>query len=142
MHPDLVAALTAGAGRGFTVIGTLAEPDVLIALTDAAGATGLVLALGPSPAAGGGWQAVCCVPAVSIPLRSHLVDAAVLSADQAFEEVAGEVRRVLAPGGDVRVLVRGAAGQAETALRAASIRPQRVVDFPALAASVVIARGP
>lgn len=138
IQPAALAALTAGCGRGLTVLCTIADAVLLAALARIAGPTGLVIAAGADPAAGGAWSAVRCEPVRSLPLRSHVVDAAVLVASADLPDVAEEVRRTLAPGGDVRVLLaeRPASEEAAAALRAAGIRPRTVE------AGVMLAHGP
>jgi len=127
--------LVAGCGRGFTVLCTLSDTALLDTLGTTVGVTGLVLAVGPAPPAGGTWAAVRCDPARALPLRSHVVDAAVIQERAELADIAEEVRRALVPGGDVRVLLANG-DDASPALESASIRPlQR-------RAAVLIARGP
>ncbi|MGH2584224.1 MAG: hypothetical protein ACRDJE_04860 [Dehalococcoidia bacterium] len=135
MDPRTHDLLVAGCGRGFTVLCTLSDTALLDALGTIAGSTGLVLAVGPAPPAGSAWAAVRCDPAHAIPLRSHVVDAAVIQEAADLADLAEEVRRVLVPGGDVRVLLTNG-DDATSALESASIR---VVEH---GAGVLIARGP
>lgn len=130
-----VEVLSDGCGRGFTVLCTMRNRVLLASLASIAGATGLVVAAGRAPAMGELWQAVRCDPALGIPVRSHVIDAAVIAENADLGDVAGEVRRVLAPGGDVRVLLTGTA-DAGAALRDAAIEPLRQE------AGVLVARGP
>jgi hypothetical protein len=130
-----VEVLIGGCGRGLTVLSTMQDVDVLRSLASIAGATGMVIAAGTEPAIGDTWQAVRCVPAEAIPVRSHVVDAAVIVETADLHEVAAEVRRALAPGGDLRVFRTGTA-DVEAALSGAAIRPLRQQ------AGVLIARGP
>jgi hypothetical protein len=109
LSPDALAALTSGCGRGYTVLCTIPDAGLLDTLAAIAGTVGLVLAAGIEPIAGPGWSAVRCDPAVAIPLRSHIVDAAVLVGTPELSRLAGELRRTLVPGGDVRVLLDGEA---------------------------------
>lgn len=137
MEAESLVALTAGTGRGFTVLCAIPNPTLLQALGDAAGATGLVVAVGRILPAGGSWRAVRCDTTAAIPLRSHIVDAAIMLVEAELEAVAAEVRRVLAPGGDVRVLLGGADREViEAALAPARIRPRGV------SSGILIARGP
>lgn len=137
MEAETRAALTAGAGRGFTVLCTVPDSELLQTLADAAGATGLVVAVGPLVPSGGAWRAVRCDLVTALPLRSHIVDAAIIRVEAELEAITGEVRRVLAPGGDVRVLLGGANRDAvEAALAPARIRPRGV------SSGVLVARGP
>jgi hypothetical protein len=133
---EALAALADGCGRGFTVLCTIPDPGLLDALAAIAGPTGLVLAIGRQPPVGPQWSAVRCDPAVATPLRSHIVDAAVLMATPELSRLAEEVRRTLVPGGDVRVLLGGIADVA-VALADASIRTLRVE-----ACGVLVGRGP
>lgn len=135
MDARTLGVLVDGAGRGYTVLCTISEPALLTALAAAAGATGLVIAAGSAPSAGAGWTAVRCAVEQAIPVRSHVVDAAVIVETPEMESVADEVRRVLVPGGDVRVLFRDEAGAAG-ALRGAAIAAISTE------AGVLIARGP
>ena len=135
MERETLTALVDGCGRGFTVLCTIADAGLLGALAAVAGPTGLVVAAGETPPHGETWSAVRCDPAASIPLRSHVVDAAVIEESERLADVAEEVRRVLVPGGDVRVWLSGD-DDAEAALEAAAIRPLR------LTGDVLIARGP
>jgi hypothetical protein len=134
---DAIAALTDGCGRGFTVLCTITDTGPLETLASIAGPMGLVLAMGREPPVGLGWTAVRCDPATAIPLRSHIVDATVLVEMPDLASLAGEVRRVLVPGGDVRVLLAGDAKAAAAALADASIRTLRVE-----ASGVLVGRGP
>ena len=137
MNPEARAALSAGTGGGFTVLCTVPDPVLLLALVDAAGATGLVMSVGRVVPAGGPWRAVRCDPTTAIPLRSHIVDAAIMLVEDDLEAIAAEVRRVLAPGGDVRVVLDGADREAVVAaLASARIQPRGV------SSGVLIARGP
>lgn len=133
--PDVIAALADGCGRGYTVLCTLPDADLLAALAALAGPTGLVLAVGRQPPAGPRWSAVRCDLA-DIPLRSHIVDAAVLIQTPELTAQAGEIRRALTPGGGVRVLLHGS-GDAAAALAEASIRTIRVEPD-----GVLVGRGP
>jgi len=137
MEDHLLAALTGGCGRGLTVLCTVPDTGLLAALAALAGATGLLLAAGLEPAADERWAAVRCDPTRALPLRAHVVDAVVLADAGALSDLAEEVRRVLVPGGDVRVLLGGDVDSVESALRDASIRPLRQE-----AGAVLIARGP
>lgn len=135
------AALVAGCGRGFTVLCTIEDVELLNALAAVAGGTGWVIAAGPAPPAGGPWAAVRCDPATAIPVRSHVIDAAIITGGERLPELAEEVRRVLVPAGDVRVLVRRATDP-ETALGSASIRVVDRSSTPDQGEWVVIGRGP
>jgi len=135
VDPADIDALTNGSGRGFTVLCTIAEKSLLASLASIAGATGMVVAAGREPAIGDPWLAVRCEPALGIPLRSHVVDAAVIAEGADLADVAVEVRRVLVPGGDVRVLLTGMV-DAMAALSEAAIDRMRQE------ARVLIARGP
>jgi hypothetical protein len=130
-----VDVLTDGCGRGYTVLCTMRNMDLLASLASIAGVTGLVVAVGQAPVMGNMWQAIRCDPALGIPVRSHVIDAAVIAETADLADVAEEVRRVLAPGGDVRVLLTGTA-DAAAALRGAAITPLRQE------AGVLVARGP
>jgi hypothetical protein len=125
LEADAVALLVGGAGRGLTVLCTIQEPALLAALASIVGPMGVVIAAGAEPVSGDGWSAVRCAPARAIPLRSHVVDAAVIAETAEVEDLVDEVRRAIAPGGEVRVLLTGA-GDAGAALRGASLRRQRV----------------
>jgi hypothetical protein len=135
MEAAVLETLTGGVGRGFTVLCTIQDVALLSSLAAIAGPTGLLIAGGPAPVADRRWSSVRCVPAQAIPVRSHVVDAAVIAGSDDLAVVAEEVRRVLVPFGDVRVLLTGA-GVIEAALLGASIRPLRTES------SVTIARGP
>ena len=137
MEDDLRTVLAGGCGRGFTVLCTVMDSDLLSLVARVAGATGMVIAAAREPAAGADWAAVRCDPARAVPLRSHIVDAAVLKETEDLADVAEEVRRVLVPGGDVRVLASDAGDVAEAALLAAMIRPLRRDP-----SGVVVAQGP
>jgi hypothetical protein len=130
-----VEVLTDGCGRGFTVLCTIRDTDLLALLASIAGSTGMVVAAGREPTTGDAWQTVRCVPALGIPVRSHVIDTAVIAATADLADVAEEVRRALVPGGDVRVLLTGTA-DVEAAIRGAAIEPLR------REAGVVVARGP
>jgi hypothetical protein len=137
MQAETRTALADGAGRGFTVLCTIPDAALLSALADIAGSTGLVLAASPEPPAGSGWHAIRCQPASAIPVRSHVVDTAVIAADGRLEELAGEVRRALAPGGDLRVLLGGSdPDTVAAALDHADISPLETKG------GVLIGRGP
>ncbi|MGD9891593.1 MAG: hypothetical protein AB7R89_17515 [Dehalococcoidia bacterium] len=135
IDPAAVTVLTDGCGRGFTVLCTIREIELLASLASIAGPTGLVIAGGREPAPGDTWRPVRCAPALGIPVRSHVIDTAVIAATADLAEMADEVRRVLVPGGDVRVLLVGAA-DAGAVLRDAAIEPLRQDS------GVLIARGP
>jgi hypothetical protein len=135
IDPAAVEVLTDGCGRGFTVLCTVQDMELLTSLSAIAGATGLVVAAGREPMMGDTWGAVRCDPALGIPVRSHVIDTAVIAETADLADVAQEVRRVLVPGGDVRVLLSGTA-DAGTALRGAAIEPVRQQ------AGVLIGRGP
>ena len=137
MADDLLTVLADGCGRGFTVLCTVTDPDLLSLLASVAGATGMVIAAAREPATGGDWAALRSDPAKGIPLRSHIVDAAVLRETADLAEVAEEVRRLLVPGGDVRVLASDAGDVAAAALLGAMIRPLRRDP-----SGVVVAQGP
>ncbi len=137
MGDDLRTVLAGGCGRGFTVLCTVMDSDLLSLVARIAGATGMVIAAARDPAAGADWAAVRCDPARAVPLRSHIVDAAVLKVTEDLADVAEEVRRVLVPGGDVRVLASDEGGVAEAALLGAMIRPLRRDP-----SGVVVAQGP
>jgi hypothetical protein len=109
--------------------------DLPASLAAIAGMTGLVVTAGREPAIGEGWQGVRCDPALGIPVRSHVIDAAVIVENADLADVAEEVRRVLAPGGDVRVRLTGTA-DVGAALRDAGIEPLRQQ------AGVLVGRGP
>ena len=136
LPPNAIAALTAGSGRGFTVLCLIPEAGLLRALAATAGPTGLVLAAAPAPPAGEGWSAVRCDPAEAIPVRAHVIDAAVLAQTPDLPAVAEEVRRVLVPAGDVRLIVAGPE-QPDAALTGAGIRPLRRDP-----SGVLVCRGP
>ena len=127
--------LTDGCGRGFTVLCTIRDVDLLVSLASIAGATGLVVAAGREPVTGDAWGAVRCDPALGIPVRSHVIDTAVVAGKHDLVDVVDEVRRVLVPGGDVRVLLREVA-DVRRALRGAAIEPV------GQQAGVLIGRGP
>ena len=133
---NVMTALVDGCGRGFTVLCTVPDATFLGALASLAGPTGLVLAAGPEPPTGPGWAAVRCDPAAGIPLRSHIVDAAVLLQTPDLPRLAEEARRTLVPDGDVCVLLNGDA-DAAAAMADASIRTLAVT-----ASGVLVGRGP
>jgi hypothetical protein len=135
MEAGAVEVLVDGCGRGFTALCTIQDAALLAALASAAGATGLVVVAGREPVAGEGWQTIRCEPARAIPVRSHVIDAVVIEASGDLPDVAVEVRRMLVPAGDVRVLLAGGP-DVESALAEAAIRPIRRVE------GVLIARGP
>jgi hypothetical protein len=130
-----IDVIIGGCGRGLTVLSTMQDADVLRSLASIAGATGMVIAAGTEPVIGDGWQAVRCIPTEAIPVRSHIVDAAVVVETADLAGVASEIRRALAPGGDLRVFLTGTA-DVEAALSGAAIRPLRQQ------AGILIARGP
>lgn len=130
-----VDVLTDGCGRGYTVLCGLGDVNLLASLASIAGATGLVIAASRAPVMGDLWQAVRCDPALGIPVRSHVIDTAVIAETADLVDVADEVRRVLVPGGDARVLLTGAV-DARAALRGAGIKPL------GQQAGVLVARGP
>ncbi len=105
--------LVAPAGRGATVLvlGAL-EPVRCERLRRATGPTGLVLAcapdVGPAPP---GCNAVRAEPGHGLPLLSHSMDLAIVAAvpDDGIDRLVEELRRVLAPGGEVRAVATPAA---------------------------------
>jgi len=119
-----VEVLTDGCSRGFTILCTVGDMALLASLASIAGTTGLVIAAGREPSPSVAWGAVRCDPALGIPVRSHVIDTAVVVETDALADVAEEVRRVLVPGGDVRVLLAGTV-DAEAVLRGAAIEPVR-----------------
>ena len=145
LSTEWIALLVGGCGRGYTVVCTVTDAAVLAALAAVTGSTGLVLALADAPLVGTSWAAVRCDPAAAMPVRSHVTDMAVIAAVDRVPELAAEVRRVLVPGGDVRLLLPGdadAVDAAETALRSTAIRPLRRIQSPNATVAVLIARGP
>jgi len=136
MRDEQRALLAAGCGRGFTIVCLLADTMLLDRLAAIAGTTGRVIAAGPEPSIGVGWATLRCNPGHAIPIRAHVVDAALLPDSDDLAAVAEETRRVLTPGGDVRVLTRDAAGT-RAALATASIRTLSID-----ACGVLVARGP
>jgi hypothetical protein len=135
--------LTGGAGRGSTVLCLGVPEPVLQALAAITGDTGLVLLIGPDPPPGAPWRPVRCDPPAAIPIRSHVIDAAVVAATDRLPELSAELRRVLAPGGDVRVLTPASvADEVDAALRAADIRTLRRESILESGSVVMIARGP
>lgn len=135
MEAAVIETLAGGVGRGFTVLCTIEDVALLSSLAAIAGPTGLLIAAGPTTVMGREWSGVRCQPGQAIPVRSHVVDAAVVEESEDLAAVAEEVRRVLVPGGDVRVLITGA-DMIEAALHGSSIRPLGSEN------GVVIARGP
>lgn len=155
MHPDLVHTLVADCGRGFTALCTIANPIVLAQLAAKVQATGLALFASNAIAVPvhavetrGTWASVRCDPTRALPLRSHIIDAAVVAAGPSpavCADLAHEVRRVLVPRGAVRVLCDGGADRARVAayvdaLQAAAIRVLRQETQGN--AFVLVARGP
>lgn len=140
LPPGLIAEVAATCGRGYTVLCTVADTDLLAALAAAAGPTGLVLALGTEPPPGKAWSAVRCRPDLSIPMRSHVVDLAVITDAPDPAGLSEEVRRALAPGADVRVVTRSPAENVEEALSGASISALRTTGWDGV--HLIAARGP
>lgn len=137
-------ALSDGAGAGFTglvVSPRAVDQALLVALAGLVGPSGLVLHAGPRPARGEGWRALRCDPAAGIPVRSHIADFAVVIGAVGLGDVAAEVRRVLAPRGDARVLVAGAGAAAIEALADVGLIAPRRLDAGA-DGIVLVARGP
>jgi hypothetical protein len=134
-EPAIVQLLTDGAGRGYTVLCTVQDRSLLGALAAQTRPTGLLIVAGYSPMPDPDWECVRCDPARSIPIRSHVIDAAVLVETADMTGLAEETRRVLVPGGDVRVLTTDDSG-VEDALSGTSIRTVRTDG------RVLIARGP
>jgi hypothetical protein len=142
MDTDL-AALVDGVGRGFTVLCCGVEAQVLHAIGAVVGSTGLVLLAERDPTADSAWRAVRCDPPVAIPVRSHVIDAAVVATTDRLPELAAELRRVLVPAGDLRVLTpMRTVDDVDAALRSADIRPLRRVLVVADEWFVLVARGP
>lgn len=142
MDADL-AAVTGGVGRGFTVLCCGVETPVLDAVAAAAGATGLVVLVGRNPTPGSAWRAVRCEPAAAIPVRSHVIDAAVVAGMDRLSELVAELRRVLAPRAELRLRVSTTdADWVELLLHAAGLRPLRRVILPLGEHVVLVARAP
>lgn len=141
---DLFRALIEGGGRGSTVLCTIMDRRLLGELATVTGPTGLVLAAGGQPCSGDEWRAIRCAPVDAMPLRSHVVDATVIEAGPAFGLLVEEVRRVLAPHGDLRVRLAGggdaARAQVDEVLTTAGFTPRRWCEGGA--AAVLAARGP
>jgi hypothetical protein len=142
-----VALLTAGTGRGSTVLALGHDAELWSALVGATGATGLVVSAGSVAPAAADARArfLRCRPEQSIPIRSHVIDAAVIDARGAVildDALADEVRRVLAPRGDARLLcLCDDAARSAAALAAASLRVRDRVDAGG-GLVVLIGRGP
>jgi hypothetical protein len=143
MAADLAAATLGGAGRGSTVLCLGVAEPVLQAVAAVTGSTGLVLLVGPDPTPGTAWRPVRCDPPAAIPVRSHVIDAALVATTDRLPDLAAELRRVLAPGGDLRVLTPVSyVDEVDTALRSADIRPLRRVTVAADGLLVLVAHGP
>lgn len=143
MQAEIVAALLGDVGRGFTVLCTSADPLLLARIACEAGATGLLLAVGSAPPSGAQWHALRADPA-ALPLRSHIVDAAILDCTRArlSEQAAEETRRALVPGGALRVLVNDEGEAVERALSDAALRTVGWLRIGKSRQVVLVARGP
>jgi hypothetical protein len=136
-------ALIGGAGRGSTVLCLGAGEPVLQAVAAIAGGTGLVLLVGPDPTPGTAWRPVRCDPPAAIPVRSHVIDAAVVATADRLPELVAELRRVLAPRADLRLQVSLTdADSTDSVLHAAGFRPLQHVILAPDEPVVLVTRAP
>jgi hypothetical protein len=130
--------LTTGIARGFTVLCLGEIAALLSSIVASAGPTGLVVVAGEQRAETRPDRHALRCSAEALPLRSHVVDAAVVIGVEVTDGVTAEVRRALVPGGDARFLLVRPASDALFEDAGLSIR-ERVATADG---DVVVVRGP
>lgn len=139
MDAATLDALSSDVVSGATVLCLLPCAALVEGLQRAAGPMGVVIVAAARPPRTA--QAVRCDPDVALPLRSHVIDLALVDALTMTPVRVDEIRRALAPRAEARILVVGHRDGALQMLWDAGLIARHVLQLDH-DSRIVFARGP